>query len=226
MSKKYVASTFLKLQDSHLYTIFAWSQKSAEIVRKKSWLTVLEIFVHEHSVPQAYDIFETIRLAPIGDQLTVELEKYQNLLQDAIVLLSDGNLTIFGKGFRSFIEKDMQFELGTLSRDTYQVLPQLFSHAQLEDDLEEIDSREKFSNLVAQLANLGLLSPATGSVDWGDLKKTVPICQAFGLTRGTPVDRYYLSKFIAKIRPQIVGQVLEIGGTPKDKDFYELNSGT
>ncbi|MGK7898089.1 MAG: methyltransferase, partial [Xenococcus sp. (in: cyanobacteria)] len=226
MPKKYVASTFLKLQDSHVYTIFAWSQKSAEIVPTKSWLTVLEIFVHEHSIPEAYAIFETIRLAPIPEQVTVEVEKYQNLLQDAIVLLSDGNLTIFGKGFRSFIEKDMQFELGTLSKDTYQVLAQLFSSAKLEDDLETIDSREKFSDLVVKLANLGLLSPAPGSVDWGDLKKTVPICQAFGLTRGTPVDRYYLSKFITEIRPQIVGKVLEIGGTPKDKDFYELNSGT
>ena len=226
MPKKYVASTFLKLQDSCVYTIFAWSQKSAGIVPQKSWLTILEIFIHEHSISEAYAIFETIRLASIPEQLTFEVERYQNLLQDAIVLLSDGNLTIFGKGFRSFIEKDMQFELGTLSRDTYQVLPQLFSQAQLEDDLETIDSREKFTNLVAKLANLGLLSPAPGSVDWGDLKKTVPICQAFGLTRGTPVDRYYLSKFIAEIRPQIVGKILEIGGTPKDKDFYELNTGT
>lgn len=55
---------------------------------------------------------------------------------------------------------------------------------------------EDFRKLVERLENLGLLSPATGSIDWGDLKKTVPICQAFGLTRGMPVDRYYLSKFI------------------------------
>ncbi|MDJ0736923.1 MAG: methyltransferase domain-containing protein [Nostocaceae cyanobacterium] len=226
MSKEYIASTFLKLQDSLVYTIFAWSQKSAEIVPTKSWLTVLEIFIHEHSIPQAYAIFEKIRLAGIGDKVTVEVEKYQNLLQDAIVLLSDGELTIFGKGFRSFIEKDLQFELGALSRETYQVLPQLFSQAQLLDDLEEIDSLEKFSNLVDKLTNIGLLSPATGTIDWGDLKKTVPICQAFGLTRGTPVDRYYLSKFINEIRPQVVGKTLEIGGTPKDKDFYELNPGT
>ncbi len=226
MSKKYVASTFLKLQDSHVYTIFAWSEKEAEIVPTKSWLTVLEIFIHEHSIPQAYAIFEKIRLAEITDKVTVEVEEYQHLLQDAIVLLSDGKLTIFGKGFRSFIEKDLQFELGALSRETYQILPQLFSSAELVDDLAAIDSLEKFSNLVDKLANLGLLSPATGTIDWGDLKKEVPICQAFGLTRGTPVDRYYLSKFIAEIRPQVVGKTLEIGGTPKDKDFYEINPGT
>ena len=226
MSKKYVASTFLKLQDSHVYTIFAWSEKPAEIVPQKSWLTVLEIFVHEHSIAQAYAIFEKIRLAAIVEKVKVEVEKYQHLLQDAIVLLSDGKLTIFGKGFRSFIEKDLQFELGGLSGETYQVLPQLFSRGESVDDLAGVDSLEKFTNLVDKLANLGLLSPATGTIDWGDLKKTVPICQAFGLTRGNPVDRYYLSKFIAEIRPQVVGKILEIGGTPKDKDFYELNPGT
>ncbi len=226
MSKNYVASTFLKLQDSQVYTIFAWSQKEPEIVPAKSWLTVLEIFVHEHSIPQAYAIFQEIKLASIIEKVTTELEPYQALLQDALVLLSDGNLTIFGKGFRSFIEKDMQFELGTLSRETFQVLLHLFAQAQLVDDLEEIDDLEKFSNLVDELESRGLLSPAPGSIDWGDLKKTVPICQAFGLTRGTPVDRYYLSKFISEIRPQVTGQVLEIGGTPKDKDFYELAPGT
>ena len=211
MSKKYVASTFLKLQDSHVYTIFAWSEKPAEIVPKKSWLTVLEIFVHEHSIAQAYAIFEKIRLAAIVEKITVEVEKYQHLLQDAIVLLSDGKLTIFGKGFRSFIEIDLQFELGGVSGETYQALPQLFSRGESVDDLAGVDSLEKFTNLVDKLANLGLLSPATGTIDWGDLKKTVPICQAFGLTRGNPVDRYYLSKFIAEIRPQVVGKTLEIG---------------
>lgn len=226
MSKKYVASSFLKLQDSHVYTIFAWSEKPAEIVPKKSWLTAMEIFVHEHSISQAYAIFEKIMLAAIVSKVTVEMEKYQNLLQDAIVLLSDGKVTIFGKGFRSFIEKDLQFELGALSSETYQVLPQLFSQAELVNDLAEIDSLEKFSNLVNKLANLGLLSPAPGTIDWGDLKKTVPICQAFGLTRGTPVDRYYLSKFIAETGHQVVGKILEIGGTPKDKDFYEFNPDT
>jgi SAM-dependent methyltransferase len=226
MPKKYVASTFLKLQDSHLYTIFAWSEKAAEIIPVKSWLAVLEIFIHEHSTPQAYAIFEKIRLAKISEKVTIEIDKYQHILEDAIVLLSDGKLTIFGRGFRSFIEKDMQFELGKLSQETYQILPQLFSQAQLTDDSAEIDTLEKFTNLVEKLASLGLLSPATGTIDWGDLKKTVPICQAFGLTRGTPVDRYYLSKFIAEISPQVAGKILEIGGTPKDKDFYELNPGT
>ncbi|AHJ26917.1 methyltransferase domain-containing protein [Nodularia spumigena CS-584] len=226
MAKKYIPNAFIKVEDSQLYAIFAWSQRTAEIIPAKSWLTLLEIFVHEHSLESAYQIFQKIQFASLADKFIEELDKYQPLSQDAIVFLADGSLTIFGKGFRSFIEKDMQFELGELSQATYQVLPQLFSQYQLKDDLDSIQSLEDFRKLVEKLETIGLLSPATGSIDWGDLKKAVPICQAFGLTRGKPVDRYYLGKFIAEIKSQIVGNILEIGGTPKDKDFYQINPGT
>lgn len=226
MPKQYVPNVFLKIEDSQLYAIFAWSQRTAEIVPSKSWLTILEIFVHEHSLGNAYQIFQKVKYASIADKVIQELDQYEQLLQDAIVFLADGSLTIFGKGFRSFIEKEMQFELGSLSRETYQVLPQLFSQYKLEDDLESIESIEDFRKLVEHLENLGFLSPATGSIDWGDLKKAVPICQAFGLTRGKPVDRYYLSKFLQEIQTQIGDNILEIGGTPKDKDFYQINPGT
>ncbi len=226
MPKKYIPNAFLKVENSQLYAIFAWSQRTAELITAKSWLIILEIFIHEHSLENAYQIFQKTKSASIAEKVIQELDKYEQLIQEAIVFLADGSLTIFGKGFRSFIEKEMQFELGSLSSETYQVLPQLFSQYQLEDDQESIENVEDFRKLVEHLENLGLLSPATGSIDWGDLKKTVPICQAFGLTRGTPVDRYYLSKFIKEIQTQIGGNILEIGGTPKDKDFYQINPGT
>jgi SAM-dependent methyltransferase len=227
MAKNYTSTAFLKVQDSALYAIFAWSQRQAQLIFAKSWLAVLEIFVHEHSLEAAYQIFQKIRLASISDEVVAELKQYENLLgqEAAIMLLADNNITIFGQGFRSFIEKSGQFELAGFSRDNYQVLLQLFSQIELEDDLKSIKNEKDFRNLVEKLESIGLLSPATGCIDWGDLKKAVPICQAFGLTRGTPIDRYYLSKFIEEIRPQVVGNILEVGGTPKDKDFYQLNSG-
>ncbi len=226
MSKKYTANAFLKIEDAHLYGIFAWSQRLAEIIPARSWLTILEIFAHEHSLEEAYKIFEKVKLTPIADKVINELNNYQQIIQDSIVFLADSKVTIFGKGFRSFIENEMKFELGLLSQDTYQVLSQLFSHCHLDNDLASIENIEDFRQVVEKLENTGLLSPATGSINWGDLRKTVPICQAFGLTRGTPVDRYYLSKFIEEIRPEIVGNILEVGGTPKDKDFYQVNPGT
>jgi SAM-dependent methyltransferase len=87
-----------------------------------------------------------------------------------------------------------------------------------------IDSYEKFRQAVEQLNELGLLSPEIGMVNWGDLKKSVPVCQAFGMSRGTPIDRYYLNQFIEAIRGEIKGNILEIGGTPKDQDFYQIKS--
>jgi SAM-dependent methyltransferase len=226
MIKTYVSNAFLKIEDSQLYAIFAWSQRTAEIITNKSWLTILEIFVHEHSLEKAYQIFKQIKSASVTEKLTEELNQYQHLIENAIVFLADGKITIFGKGFRSFIEKEMLFELGDISQTNYQVLTQLFLNYKLKDDLEHIKNIEEFSKLVEYLEKLGLLSPATNAVDWGDLKKAVPICQAFGLTRGTPVDRYYLSKYLQEIQTQISGNILEIGGIPKDKDFYEVNPGT
>jgi SAM-dependent methyltransferase len=226
MAKTYIPNAFIKAEDSQLYAIFAWSQRAAEIIPAKSWLTILEIFIHEHSIEAAYQIFQKIQIRSLDAKYTAEIDKYQPLSQDAIVFLADGSLTIFGKGFRSFIEKDQQFELGSLSQATYQILPQLFAQYELQDDLNSIQTLADFRAIVEKLETIGLLSPATGSIDWGDLKKSVPICQAFGLTRGTPVDRYYLSKFIAEVKHEIVGDILEIGGTPKDKDFYAVNPGT
>ncbi|MEA5581015.1 methyltransferase domain-containing protein [Nodularia harveyana UHCC-0300] len=226
MSKKYIPNAFIKVEDSQLYAIFAWSQRTAEIIPAKSWLTIMEIFIHEHSLEKAYQIWQKIQINSLAKPDIEQLNQYQPLSKDAIVFLADGSLTIFSKGFRSFIEKDLQYELGEISQQTYQVLPQLFSQSQLTDDIDSIQTLEDFRTIVDKLETIGLLSPVTGSIDWGDLKKAVPICQAFGLTRGKPVDRYYLSKFIAEIKHEIGGDVLEIGGTPKDKDFYEINPGT
>lgn len=225
MTHKYASTAFLKVQDSQLYAIFAWSQRKAEIIPGKSWLKVLEIFVHEHSLERAYQIFKEIKTNFKKNEIITELNQYKNLLknEDAIVLLADGSITLFEQGFRSFIEKRMQVELASLSGESYQILLQLFAGSELEDDLEFIKDENDFIKIVEKLVSIGLLSPAPGCIDWGDLKKTVPICQAFGLTRGTPVDRYYLRKFIAEIQPEIVGNILEVGGTPKDKDFYQLN---
>ncbi|BAY98819.1 family 2 glycosyl transferase [Tolypothrix tenuis PCC 7101] len=226
MPKKYVANAFLKIEDGHLYGIFAWSQRQAELIAAQSWLTTLEIFVHEHSLAAAYKIFQEVKAKQISEKVIQELTQYQPIITESIVSLADSKITIFGKGFRSFIENEMKFELGLLSQETYQVLSQFFSIVNLEHDLASIDTIEDFRQVVEKLESIGFLSPATGSINWGDLSKTVPICQAFGLTRGTPVDRYYLSNFITEIKPEIVGNILEVGGTPKDKDFYQVNPGS
>ena len=54
--------------------------------------------------------------------------------------------------------------------------------------------------------------PPVGGVDLGDLGTTVPISRDFGFDRGTPVDRYYIERFLERHATQIGGRVLEIGG--------------
>jgi SAM-dependent methyltransferase len=53
------------------------------------------------------------------------------------------------------------------------------------------------------------LIPA-GSVDFGDFRRLLPISRGFGSGRGTPVDRYYIERFLAQNTADIQGRTLEI----------------
>src|SRR2546429_6002792 len=46
---------------------------------------------------------------------------------------------------------------------------------------------------------------------WQNLRRLEPVDRAFGLERGTPIDRYYIEKFLDAHRDDIRGRVLEIG---------------
>ncbi len=45
----------------------------------------------------------------------------------------------------------------------------------------------------------------------GDLQRLRPVSDTFGLDRGTPIDRYYIEKFINSQGDAILGDALEIG---------------
>lgn len=62
-----------------------------------------------------------------------------------------------------------------------------------------------------------LLNP----VQWKNLRTTTPLSKVFGLDRGTPIDRYYIEKFLASNRKYISGRVLEIGDNTYTKMFGE-----
>jgi SAM-dependent methyltransferase len=53
--------------------------------------------------------------------------------------------------------------------------------------------------------------PYAGKVDFGDLKRTTPISRVWGLDRGTPVDRFYIERFLSSYSSRICGHALEIG---------------
>ena len=45
---------------------------------------------------------------------------------------------------------------------------------------------------------------------WGNMRRVEPFSTAYGFDRGTPVDRYYLDRFLDANRALITGRVLEI----------------
>jgi SAM-dependent methyltransferase len=69
-------------------------------------------------------------------------------------------------------------------------------------------------NGVARLRNLrrrmqGI--PVVGAVDFGDLRRLTPMSRAWGFDRGTPIDRYYIERFMASHAGDVRGRVLEVG---------------
>jgi glycosyltransferase involved in cell wall biosynthesis len=61
--------------------------------------------------------------------------------------------------------------------------------------------------------------PARGRVRFGDLGSVEPISRDFGFDRGTPIDRYYIERFLERHASEIVGRVLEIGGDDYTRRF-------
>ena len=46
-----------------------------------------------------------------------------------------------------------------------------------------------------------------------------PLCREYGYTRGTPIDRYYIDRFLAEHAEDIRGRVLEIGDDSYSRRF-------
>jgi SAM-dependent methyltransferase len=58
-----------------------------------------------------------------------------------------------------------------------------------------------------------------GSVRFGDLRRLRPVSRTFGFDRGTPVDRWYIERFLDRHRLAIRGRVLEIGDDRYTREF-------
>jgi hypothetical protein len=46
---------------------------------------------------------------------------------------------------------------------------------------------------------------------WGNLRRRRPFSESFGYERGTPVDRWYIERFLHEHADEIRGEVLEVG---------------
>ncbi len=73
--------------------------------------------------------------------------------------------------------------------------------------LDVILALEDHRKSLEDLANRATAVPGDkfANLDWGSLRKTEPVSRAWGLDRGTPVDRYYIAQFLDQHAAAITG---------------------
>ena len=59
----------------------------------------------------------------------------------------------------------------------------------------------------------------TKPVPWHDLRRVTPIDRRFGMSRGTPVDRRYIERFLEDNRDTVRGSVLEVADSRYTEKF-------
>src|SRR4051812_42720635 len=52
--------------------------------------------------------------------------------------------------------------------------------------------------------------PWKSGIDLGDLRRVTPISDVYGLDRGSPIDRYYIDRFLSPRAGDVRGRALEI----------------
>jgi SAM-dependent methyltransferase len=210
-----VPSTFVTVKDGHVVAISESDQPQARVIANSSWLTILEIFLHEHTLEPAYQRFQSLHGVPMATPVRQLCTAVTSEADSVLVRIAETSLQVLHRG--------AELDCSALSKEHAQVLGALFSRATLAQDTHGIRSREAFSHTVDLLATLGLLAPLSHTLDWGDLRRRAPLCSVFGFSRGTPIDRYYLYQFLGKVRSQVRGTVLEVGGVLANRGRYQFD---
>jgi SAM-dependent methyltransferase len=61
--------------------------------------------------------------------------------------------------------------------------------------------------------------PPVGSLRLGSLRRVTPVSRSYGFDRGTPVDRYYIDRFLTRHARDVRGRVLEVGDAEYTRRF-------
>ena len=111
-------------------------------------------------------------------------------------------------------------DLTDVSARTLGLTAAVGKHFELQGDYGGRLDRDGFSAAVEKLSTLGLLTAPIGGIGFGDFKRFSPFCPNYGYSRGTPIDRYYLGRFVSKVKDEVVGDILEIGGRKENEKEY------
>lgn len=223
MKKFYVASAFLHLKDSQVLAVIDFNQVKLQVITNKNWLTILEIFINEQSLETAYQRLLEVNASSPPKNLLQQCQQIHKEADDLSVMLGRQALKVYKQGFYQILDPEQCLDFTNISQETPYVTCSLFTQEVFAAKEANISSFEAFCQEVKNLTKLGLLSLAANTFDWGDFKRRFPLCRMFGFSRGTSIDRYYLSKFVSEIRPQVAGTVLEIGGTERNREIYQFD---
>ena len=64
-----------------------------------------------------------------------------------------------------------------------------------------------------------LIQKQDNQVNWGNLRRLIPLSRLFGFDRGFCIDRYYIEKFLQQNQADIHGRVLEIADSTYTQKF-------
>jgi SAM-dependent methyltransferase len=183
-------------------------------IADRALLTVLELFVHHTDPAEAYEDFR---------QLTAERRELDGDDAPSPAVARPREIEIqLGPG-RFLVSRPVGRNLTARSARSRRLLPEFVSargqdgvKAATTDANGSSSTRQAFDEAFDRLIAMGLIVPAPGAVAWGDLRRQRPVDAAFGFLRGTPIDRYYLQRFIDTIRAHVTGHAVELGGTGGD----------
>jgi Methyltransferase domain len=175
----------------------------------------LEILLHEPNSSLAADVYRNLVGTPVPTSLDPLLDEIDRALvadpEQLMFLMENGSLILVDRCLEVYLDMTQQ------SRETSQVLRGLATRRGLPP--VSLD-QDEFTALLEKSRSLGLIGPALHQVDWGHLRRPFPVCQRFGFSRGTPIDRYYLDRFLDEVREEVRGDVVEIGGKSSNREVY------
>lgn len=206
--KRKIPSALVEVRSNGIYLGVSSGSAYPEVKVSVEHLMILEILAHDPDVDSAriefVDLMEE-SLAVTLDKLIPDVMRHENFT----FVVQPGLIQCIGR------QNGPAGDLSDESRRTRQVLRAVAAWFG-----EGAGQRNSFDSALALLDQHGFIAPPAGELNWGDLRRLVPVCARFGFSRGTPIDRYYLDKFIDKARPLVHGEVVEIGGRNSNRETY------
>lgn len=208
-SPRYTTNAVLQLTPGRvLATGGPGSTQDPVEIADRALLMVLELFVHHTDPAEAYEDFR--QLATKHLELDEAVPEAVASVRELEIHLGGGRFLISRAGWSNLAERSAK------SRCLLASLASALGQDEAKGAAIAIGSsstREAFDAAFGRLIAMGLIVPAPGSVAWGDLRRQRPVDAAFGFLRGTPIDRYYLLRFMDAIRGRVTGDMVELGGT-------------